>query len=66
MPQGYPTSIKTIMKVRADYVRGVSQVVLADLYQLSRFTVGRIVAGQYPGLGLSNLSRGRGRPRKRV
>jgi hypothetical protein len=64
MTQGVPTGVKTIMSIRRDYARGVSQQVLADLYGIARSTVQGAVAGDYPGLGLGSISRGRGRPRK--
>jgi hypothetical protein len=65
MTQGVPTGVKTIMSIRRDYAAGISQRVLADFYGIARCTVQRAVAGDYPGLGLASISRGRGRPRKR-
>lgn len=65
MSQGAPLSLKTIMRIRADYARGISQVALAGLYDLHRTTISRAVVGNYSGVGLGNISRGRGRPRKK-
>lgn len=53
------------LALRMHYRNGHSMARLARDFEVSRTTVGLIIRGQVrPVLGLPNISRGRGRPRR--